>query len=200
MGSISKKNADKNNTESTDNGKSAEEISDIQAYQTTLQNCANLAKKLDTKAAAVFKDDAAIASIFSQKIKQKGADGSKSEKDTGVDFSNLGYREGYHLNAQDSERKIAMFAQGLSQDQSLNPSPQQKKLKPSIKVTKTTFDTEMSPCNSCTQVVDEFKNSNKNVDTELSYGVGFVHENPKGTDEKSNFLKKNGDITDFLIN
>ena len=63
MGSISKKNADKNNAESTDNGKSAEEISDIQAYQTTLQNCANLAKKLDTKAAAVFKDADYIAKL-----------------------------------------------------------------------------------------------------------------------------------------
>ena len=63
MGNISKKNAGKNNAESTDNGKSVEEISDIQAYQTTLQNCANLAKKLDTKAAAVFKDADYIAKL-----------------------------------------------------------------------------------------------------------------------------------------
>ena len=113
-----------------------------------------------------------------------------------VDFSDLGFDANYRTNAQDSERKIAMFAKGIAE------SPELKKLhkNTNIDLKSLTIDTEMSPCNSCFNVINAFAEKYGKEKLTTNYGVNFKHKEMPKDDPNSKYLEVNKDITDFLIN
>jgi hypothetical protein len=95
-------------------------------------------------------------------------------------------------NGADSERKMTIFADAVVNNAS-------DKSKASIVI-----ETEMSPCDRCSNVVKNLAEKNKDLlDSKVEFGVYFkqpvsVNDRTLGNQD-SKFMTENPDITDFLI-